>query len=99
MKLSQLLAGVALREALLPALADLEVTGLEYDSRRVGKGFLFFAFSGSRVAGRPFAQDALARGALAIASELPKPAEFPGAWIQVEHGRHALATAAKTFYQ
>jgi UDP-N-acetylmuramoyl-L-alanyl-D-glutamate--2,6-diaminopimelate ligase len=99
MKLSQLLAGVALREALLPALADLEVAGLEYDSRRVGKGFLFFAFAGSRVDGRQFAQDAVARGALAIASELPKPAEFPGGWIQVEHGRQALAIAARTFYQ
>ena len=46
MKLSELLAGVALREALTPELAGLDVTGLEYDSRRVGKGFLFFAFAG-----------------------------------------------------
>jgi len=99
MKLSELLAGVTLREALTPELAGLEVSGLEYDSRRVGKGFLFFAFAGSRVDGRQFAQDALAKGALAIASELPKPADFSGLWIQVEHGRHALATAANTFYQ
>ena len=98
MKLSELLAGVTLREALTPELADLEVAGLEYDSRRVGKGFVFFAFAGSRVDGLQFAQDALAKGALAIASELPRPAEFPGAWIQVEHGRHALAAAANTFY-
>jgi len=101
MKLSQLLAGVALREALTPALAGLEVTGLEYDSRRVEKGFVFFAFAGSRVDGRQFAQDALAKGALAVVSELPRPAEFAGAsgaWIQVEHGRHALATAARNFY-
>jgi UDP-N-acetylmuramoyl-L-alanyl-D-glutamate--2,6-diaminopimelate ligase len=75
------------------------VAGLEYDSRRVEKDFVFFAFAGSRVDGRQFAQDALAKGALAIASELPKPAEFPGVWIQVEHGRQALAIAANTFYQ
>ncbi|MBZ5633236.1 MAG: UDP-N-acetylmuramoyl-L-alanyl-D-glutamate--2,6-diaminopimelate ligase [Acidobacteriia bacterium] len=101
MKLSQVLTGVVLREALAPALADLEVTGLEYDSRRVEKGFVFFAFAGSRVDGRQFAQDAVARGALAVASELPKPAEFSGAlgaWIQVEHGRRALAIAARNFY-
>jgi UDP-N-acetylmuramoyl-L-alanyl-D-glutamate--2,6-diaminopimelate ligase len=101
MKLSELLAGVTLREALTPQLASLEVAGLEYDSRRVGKGFLFFAFAGSRVDGRQFAQDALAKGALAIASELPRPAEFtgvPGTWIQVEHGRQALAIASRTFY-
>ena len=102
MKLSELLAGVTLREALTPELAGLEVTGLEYDSRRVGKGFVFFAFAGSRVDGGQFAQDALAKGAVAIVSELPKPAEFAGAggaWIHVEHGRHALATAARNFYQ
>jgi len=101
MKLSELLAGVTLREALTPELAGLEVAGLEYDSRRVGKDFVFFAFAGSRVDGHQFAEDALAKGALAIASESPRPAEFTGAggtWIQVEHGRHALATAARNFY-
>jgi len=98
MKLSELLAGVTLREALTPELAGLEVAGLEYDSRRVGKNFVFFAFAGSRVDGRQFAQQALAKGALAIVSELLKPAEFSGPWIQVEHGRHALATAANIFY-
>jgi UDP-N-acetylmuramoyl-L-alanyl-D-glutamate--2,6-diaminopimelate ligase len=99
MKLSELLAGVTLREALTPELAALEVAGLEYDSRRVGKDFVFFAFAGSRVDGRQFAQDALAKGALAIASESPRPADFTGAWIQVEHGRHALAAAARNFYR
>jgi UDP-N-acetylmuramoyl-L-alanyl-D-glutamate--2,6-diaminopimelate ligase len=102
MKFSQLLAGVALREALTPTLAGREVSGLEYDSRRVEKGFVFFAFAGSRVDGRQFAQDALARGAHAVVSESPRPAEFSGAsgaWIQVEHGRQALAIAARNFYR
>jgi len=105
MKLSELLAGVTLREALTPKLAGLEVTGLEYDSRRVGKGFVFFAFAGSRVDGGQFAQDALAKGAVAIVSESPQPVEIAGAggaggtWIHVEHGRHALATAARNFYR
>jgi UDP-N-acetylmuramoyl-L-alanyl-D-glutamate--2,6-diaminopimelate ligase len=102
MKLSELLAGVPLREALTPELTELEVTGLEYDSRRVGKGFLFFAFAGSRVDGRQFAEDALAQGALAVVSELPKPAGLAGAsgaWIQVENGRRALAIAARSFYR
>ena len=31
-------------------------------------------------------------------SELPRPSEFSGVWIEVEHGRRALATASKTFY-
>jgi UDP-N-acetylmuramoyl-L-alanyl-D-glutamate--2,6-diaminopimelate ligase len=98
MTVSELLAGVALREMLAPTVAHLEVTGLEYDSRRVEKGFVFFAFAGSRVDGRRFAQDALAQGALAVVSDLPRPADFTGAWIEVEHGRHALAAASGNFY-
>ena len=98
MKLSELLAEVALRETLAPALANQEVTGLDYDSRRVEKGFVFFAFPGSRVDGRRFAQNALDLGAVAVVSDLPRPAEFTGDWIQVEHGRQALATASRNFY-
>ncbi|HLW76030.1 MAG TPA: UDP-N-acetylmuramoyl-L-alanyl-D-glutamate--2,6-diaminopimelate ligase [Bryobacteraceae bacterium] len=97
MKLSQVLEGVAWRAPLSSDLANKNVAGLEYDSRRVGKDFVFFAFPGSRVDGRRFAQDALARGAIAIVSESPaEPAALP--WIQVEHGRRALATAARNFY-
>ncbi len=98
MKLGELLAGVALREALAPALGDLEAAGLEYDSRRVGRGFVFFAFPGARVDGRQFAQNAMAGGAIAVVSELPRPADFSAAWIEVEHGREALAIAARNFY-
>jgi UDP-N-acetylmuramoyl-L-alanyl-D-glutamate--2,6-diaminopimelate ligase len=103
MIMRDVLAGVKLRTELGPdvaglAVSNVPVTGLEYDSRRVEKDFLFFAFAGSRVDGRRFAQDAVGRGAVAVVSELPRPAEFSGAWIQVEHGRHALATAARNFY-
>ena len=99
MNLGQVLEGVKLRSELSPAVAAMTVAGLEYDSRRVEKDFLFFAFAGSRVDGRKFAQEALGRGASAVVSELPKPADFAGPWIEVEHGRHALATAAGHFYQ
>ena len=100
-------ASVALREALngvklpseLPAeWAGVRVAGLEYDSRRVEKDFLFFAFSGSRVDGRRFAQEALTQGACAVVSDLPAPEDFAGRWIPVEQGRQALAMAALNFY-
>jgi UDP-N-acetylmuramoyl-L-alanyl-D-glutamate--2,6-diaminopimelate ligase len=71
---------------------------LEFDSRRTGAGFLFFAFAGSNADGRQFAADALTKGAVAVASELPAPEDFAGPWIQVTHGRKALATAARNFY-
>ncbi len=76
MNLGQVLDGVKLRSELSPAVAAMTVAGLEYDSRRVEKDFLFFAFAGSRVDGRKFAQEALARGASAVVSELPRPDGF-----------------------
>ena len=94
----QVLERIELRGGLAPELAGREVAGIEYDSRRVGKNYLFFAFAGSRVDGRRFAQDAVAKGALAAVSELARPDDFSGEWIQVEHGRRALATAARNFF-
>jgi UDP-N-acetylmuramoyl-L-alanyl-D-glutamate--2,6-diaminopimelate ligase len=98
MILREILAGVRLKVPLLPAHSQIRVEGLEYDSRRVQPGFLFFAFPGSRTDGRRFAQDAVQRGAVAVASESPGPEGFAAPWIQVEHGRQALALASGTFY-
>src|ERR1017187_2347362 len=99
MTLGEILAGVRLRAPLSPLLSQLDVQGLDYDSRRVQPGFLFFAFPGSRADGRQFARDAVDRGALAVASESPAPDHFPAPWIEVEYGRHALALAARNFYR
>lgn len=98
MTLEEILAGVRLRRELSEDLKGMQVTGLEYDSRRVGQGFLFFAFAGAHADGRAFAQAAMDRGAAGVASELPPPPEFRGIWIEVEHGRRALALASRNFY-
>ncbi|HLG95834.1 MAG TPA: UDP-N-acetylmuramoyl-L-alanyl-D-glutamate--2,6-diaminopimelate ligase [Bryobacteraceae bacterium] len=99
MTLGAILNGVRLRTALGAEVGAREVTGLEYDSRRVQAGFLFFAFAGAHTDGRQFAQDAIAKGAAAVVSELPAPDGFQGTWIQAEHGRQALALASCNFYQ
>jgi UDP-N-acetylmuramoyl-L-alanyl-D-glutamate--2,6-diaminopimelate ligase len=98
MILKEVLAGVALRGALAPENALSEIAGLAYDSRKVEKDFLFFAFPGSRLDGVEFARDAMVQGALAVVSELPPPINFTGTWIEAEHGRRALAVAARNFY-
>jgi len=99
MTLGELLEGVRLREELPPKLAAVSVAGLDYDSRRVENGFVYFAFAGARVDGRRYAQEALQRGAVAAVSELPRLPEFAGDWIEAEHGRRALAQASSTFYR
>ena len=99
MTLGDMLSGVRLKQAIPPELAGVNVGGLDYDSRRVGEGFLFFAFPGSRADGRQFAEDALAHGAVAVVSESEAPGgAWAGRWIQVEHGRQALAWAARNYY-
>jgi UDP-N-acetylmuramoyl-L-alanyl-D-glutamate--2,6-diaminopimelate ligase len=98
MTLAEVLAGVRPESTLPPDLAPLPLAGLEYDSRRAGPGYLFFAFPGSKADGRRFAADALNRGAIAIVSETEAPPELASRWIQVEHGRRALAIAARNFF-
>jgi len=98
MKIGELLSGVQLKQPLPPQLAEREAAGLDYDSRRIEKDFLFFAFPGARADGRQFASDAVARGAVAVVSEADAPEDLRSRWIQVEHGRQALALASRNFY-
>jgi UDP-N-acetylmuramoyl-L-alanyl-D-glutamate--2,6-diaminopimelate ligase len=98
MTVQEVLCGVGLKSPLPAELGPAAVQGLEYDSRRVGREFLFFAFQGQRADGRAFAQEARQKGALAVLSELPRPEGFEGYWIEVERGREALALAARNFY-
>jgi UDP-N-acetylmuramoyl-L-alanyl-D-glutamate--2,6-diaminopimelate ligase len=96
----QVLSGVSLKQPLPAGFAAAEIAGLAYDSRQAGQSYLFFAFAGAKADGRAFAQSAVERGALGVVSELPRPEGFgaPVPWIQVEHGRYALATAGRNFY-
>jgi UDP-N-acetylmuramoyl-L-alanyl-D-glutamate--2,6-diaminopimelate ligase len=99
MTIEEILQGVALRKELPGGLGKVPITGLEYDSRRVEPGFLFFAFPGARSDGREFAAQAMEKGAAATVSALPPPDGFLGSWIEVEHGRQALALGARNFYR
>jgi len=102
MTLGGVLEGVRLRGVLARQWAEMTVGGLEYDSRKVEKDTLFFAFAGARVDGRRFVREAEARGACAVVSELPRSEDLGTSpaipWIEVEHGRKALALAARNFY-
>jgi UDP-N-acetylmuramoyl-L-alanyl-D-glutamate--2,6-diaminopimelate ligase len=75
------------------------ISGLEYDSRRVKPGDAFVAMRGEESDGNRFIDKAIAAGAVAIlsdsASEKPREAV---AWAQVQHGRRALARLSANFY-
>lgn len=82
----------------LASAPSIPVTGLEYDSRKVREGAVFFAFPGEQVDGHRYIPMARAAGAAAIVSERQAPDGDQGVWVQVRHGRRALAAAALAFY-
>ena len=75
-----------------------QVTGIEYDSRRVKSGDVFVAMKGESSDGNRFVNQAIASGAVAIVTDsdiTPKNA----AWARVKHGRQALAILSANFYR
>jgi UDP-N-acetylmuramoyl-L-alanyl-D-glutamate--2,6-diaminopimelate ligase len=96
MKLGELLRGVPTLEAGADAAA--EITSLAYDSRRVERGTLFFAIQGEKADGHNFVASALERGAVAIVSERPAPAELASRWVQVPRIRRALSDVGREFF-
>ncbi|MDC3416483.1 UDP-N-acetylmuramoyl-L-alanyl-D-glutamate--2,6-diaminopimelate ligase [Aquibacillus salsiterrae] len=75
---------------------DIEVKGLEIDSRSVKPGDLFFCISGFTVDGHLFAEDAINSGAVAIVAEKELDVSVPV--IVVRSTTKALALAANVFY-
>lgn len=74
-----------------------EVTGLEYDSRQVSKGKIFFAVKGINSDGHDFIRSALKNGAVAVVgSKAISVDEVP--YIQVADSREALAHTAAAFH-
>lgn len=98
MKLESLLKAAGCRPILDPVARSLDVLGLDYDSRRIQPGWLFFAFPGRRVDGRDFARQALERGAVGIVSGSGPPEGFPGLWVEVDDARRAMALMARSLY-
>ncbi len=80
------------------AMVEASSSIVTHDSRRVMPGGVFVAVSGARVDGNQYVEEALKRGAIAVISERPRPADFPGGasmvWMRVPDARRALAKAA-----
>jgi len=97
MRLSELTRG-------LPLSGDLgidpEVFGVRHDSRAVEAGELFVAWSGARHDGAAFAADAIARGAAAVLSDRPRPAEVTAdvPWLVAESPRELLGELAAPLF-
>jgi UDP-N-acetylmuramoyl-L-alanyl-D-glutamate--2,6-diaminopimelate ligase len=80
--------------------APIEVSGVEYDSRRVGRGDLFVAMQGGVADGNRYIDAAVAQGAVAVVTDSHEAYErvrldHRGVAVAlVERGRRALAEAS-----
>jgi UDP-N-acetylmuramoyl-L-alanyl-D-glutamate--2,6-diaminopimelate ligase len=70
------------------------VTDISHDSLRVGPGGLFVAVRGGLFDAHKFVPAVIEQGVLGVLSELERPADFKGAWLQVQNVRRAMAQAA-----
>ena len=85
MTVGELFTGVRLKQPLPPGLAAQTVSGLDFDSRRITPGSVFFAFAGSRTDGREFARQVLAAGAVAVAGLVVVFTIAGGRWMIALH--------------
>ncbi len=80
------------------------ITGVEYDSRRVGPGAVFVAMKGGSTDGNRFVKNAIAAGAVGIITDSGQTFDHLTVYhpnlavLHVEHGRRALAQASAAFF-
>lgn len=74
-----------------------EITGVEYDSRRVRPGQVFVAMRGETTDGNRYLEAAIAAGAAAVVTDSDSPPRSGLGWARVAHGRRALARLSSNF--
>lgn len=94
MQLKTLLQGIDVLE--LHANAALELTGVQYDSRRVKPGELFVAISGFQTDGHTYIPKAVAQGAACVLCEKEPGVQTP--YVLVRDARAALATLGANWF-
>jgi UDP-N-acetylmuramoyl-L-alanyl-D-glutamate--2,6-diaminopimelate ligase len=82
--------------AVLHGGAELEISGLAYDSRKVSRGTLFAALHGAKQDGLEFVAAAARKGAVAVLSDRQPKEDL--AWLEAKDPRAALADLAAAHY-
>ena len=79
--------------------ADPLITGLQYDSRNVKQGNIFFAMPGLHTDGSLYIDGAIAKGAAAVVCEKAPAVKNSGVvFIMVNNSRTAMSPIAAAFY-
>ena len=97
MKLNDLLKNI--RPIQIIGEKDIDITGVNIDSRKIQKGHLFIAMRGTQVDGHTFIAKALELGAIAILCEtIPQKQQEGITYIQVESTEDAVGKVATLFH-
>src|SRR5579864_9223322 len=94
MNFSELLRGLN-----VSASGDPQVSGLDYDSRRIKPGWVFLAMRGESSDGNRYIDVALKNGAVAVVTDsASEPPRQNVAWTVIPSGRRALGQMSANFY-
>jgi UDP-N-acetylmuramoyl-L-alanyl-D-glutamate--2,6-diaminopimelate ligase len=97
MKLSELLKYI--KPIAIIGNAEVDITGVNIDSRKIEKGHLFVAIKGTQTDGHRFIPKALELGAVAVLCEdLPEEPNSAVTYVQVASTEAAVGPVATVFY-
>lgn len=98
MRLSELIRNIQYTQIVLPK-EEVEVTGVNIDSRKVEEGDLFIAIRGTQADGHQFIAAAEEKGAVAIVCEtMPEQLHPEKAYIKIANAQSITGQLATTFY-
>ncbi len=94
MKLRELIKNLSIIE--MNADAELEISGVSYDSRKTEKGDMFVAIRGFEADGHKFIPKAVENGAAVILCEEKPACDIP--YVLVSDSRYGLAIVSRDFF-
>lgn len=97
MKLEQLIAKC--KPAEIAGNTDINITGVEIDSRQIQAGMMFVAMRGTQVDGHNFIEKAIAQGATAVAcEEMPEVRNTDVTYLRYESTEEVVGPLATQFF-
>ncbi|MGM9723580.1 MAG: UDP-N-acetylmuramoyl-L-alanyl-D-glutamate--2,6-diaminopimelate ligase [Prevotella sp.] len=97
MILSELIARI--KPVSICGSTDIEITGINIDSRRIKQGHIFVAMKGTQVDGHKFIGKAIELGAAAVLLEdMPEEIQDGVTYVQVESTEDCVGIAATTYF-
>ena len=97
MKIKEILVNCNLLE--IEGDKDLDIRSIDFDSRKVEQGTLFFAVKGTQVDGHDYIDKAIEQGAAAIVCEkMPGTKADNVTYIKVDNTAYTLGLAASNFF-